>query len=106
VLYDQGLTRVVHELSDARRIRLLDARQGIPLVLWAALIAGGVITVSFTYLFGLKSNFAHALMVASLALLVTVMLFTIVSLDYPFAGAAQIPPDAFEDVLHQLEAIS
>jgi hypothetical protein len=105
VLYDQGLTRV-HELSDARRIRLLDAKEGIPPVLWAALVAGGVITVSFTYLFGLKSNWAHALMVASLALVVTVMLFTIVSLDYPFAGAAQIPPDAFESVLHRFEANS
>jgi hypothetical protein len=103
VLYDQGLTRI-HELSDARRVRVLDAKEGIPPVLWAALVAGGVITVSFTYLFGLNSNWAHALMVASLALIVAVMLFTIVSLDYPFAGAAQIPPDAFETVLHQFEA--
>jgi hypothetical protein len=105
VLYDQGLTRI-HELSDARRIRLLDASEGIPPVLWVALVAGGVVTVAFTYLFGLKSNWAHALMVAALALVVAVMLFTIVSLDHPFAGAAQIPPDAFEAVLHRFEARS
>ena len=40
VIYDQALSRV-HELSDARRIRLLDAKEGIPAVLWAALVAGG-----------------------------------------------------------------
>jgi len=105
VLYDQGLTRM-HELSDARRIRLLDASEGIPQVLWTALVVGGVITVAFTFLFGLKSNWAHALMVAALALVVTVMLFTIVSLDYPFSGAAQVPPDACEAVLHRFAANS
>jgi Flp pilus assembly protein TadG len=32
------------------------------------LVVGGVITVSFTYLFGLKSNVADALIVAALTL--------------------------------------
>jgi hypothetical protein len=32
VLYDQGLTRV-HEVSDARRLRLLEVNQGLPVVL-------------------------------------------------------------------------
>ncbi len=65
-----------------------------------------MVTVAFTYLFGLKSNWVHALMVAALALVVACMLFTIVSLDYPFAGGAQVPPDAFEAVLHRFEANS
>ena len=65
VLYDQGLTRV-HEVSDARRLRLLEAREGLPAVLWVVLILGAVITVCFTYLFELKNTVAHALMVAAL----------------------------------------
>jgi hypothetical protein len=32
VLYDQGLTRV-HEVSDARRLRLLEVSEGLPGVL-------------------------------------------------------------------------
>lgn len=103
VIYDQALSRV-HELSDARRIRLLDAKEGIPAVLWAALVAGGVVTVTFTYLFGLKSNWIHALMVAALALVVAGMLFTIVALNYPFSGGAYVPPDAMESALHRIEA--
>jgi hypothetical protein len=103
VLYDQGLTRM-HELSDARRIRLLDASEGIPPVLWVVQVVGGIVTVTFTYLFGLKSNWAHALMVATLALVVAGMLFTIISLDYPFADGAHIPPDALESVLRRFES--
>ena len=105
VLFDQGLTRV-HEISDARRTRLLDANEDIPSILWAVLVVGGIITVTFTYLFGLKSNWAHALMVAALAMVVAGMLFTIVSLDHPFAGGTYIPPDALEAALTRFEASS
>jgi Protein of unknown function (DUF4239) len=97
VLYDQGLTRV-HEVSDARRLRLLEAREGLPDVLWVVLILGAVITVCFTYLFELKNTVAHALMVAALTLLITGILFTISSLEYPFAGQVRIQPDALEEI--------
>jgi hypothetical protein len=99
VLYDQGLTRE-HQVSDARRLRLLEVSQGLPKILWVVLLGGGVVTVSFTYLFGLKNNWAHALMVAALTLVICGILFTIRTLDYPFAGQAEIQPTAFEEVLH------
>jgi len=102
VVYDQGLTRV-HEVSDARRLRLLEATQGLPGILWVVLLGGGVVTVCFTYLFGLKSNWAHALMVAALTLVICGTLFTIGSLEYPFAGQVEIRPYAFEQVLRTFE---
>ena len=102
VLYEQGLTRV-HEVSNARRLRLLEVGQGLPNVLWVVLLGGGVVTVTFTYLFGLKSNWAHALMVAALTLVICGILFTISALDFPFAGQAKIQPTAFEDVVRSFE---
>jgi hypothetical protein len=56
-----------------------------------------------TYLFGLKSNVAHALMVAALTLVICGILFTIRSLEYPFAGAAEIQPTAFQEILHSFD---
>ena len=102
VLYDQGLTRV-HEVSDARRLRLLEVTQGLPGILWIVLLGGGVVTVCFTYLFGLKNNWAHALMVAALTLVICGILFTIGTLDFPFAGQAAVQPAAFEEVLRSFE---
>jgi protein-S-isoprenylcysteine O-methyltransferase Ste14 len=98
VLYERGLTDL-HNAIDARRSRLLEVREGIPNLLWVVLVVGGVITVSFTYLFGLKSNVAHALMVAALTLLICAILFTIGEFDYPFSGVVEIRPEAFREAL-------
>jgi len=98
VLYDQGLERV-YDLADARRDRLLDAREGIPPILWVVLVVGAIVTVGFTYLFGLDDTTTHMLMVALLALTIGLILFTIGSLEYPFSGNVRLGPDAFELVL-------
>ena len=95
VLYDHGLARV-HELADARRLRLFEANTHIPTILWVVLLAGGVITVSFTYLFGLKNTWVHTLMVASLTIVLTSILFTVYILDNPFGGDSRVSPEAFE----------
>jgi hypothetical protein len=99
VLYERGLTQL-HDAVDARRSRLLEVREGIPNLLWVVLMVGGVITVSFTYLFGLKSNVAHALMVAALTLLICGILFTIAEFNNPFSGIVEIQPEAFREVLY------
>ena len=98
VLYDQGLQRV-HDLADARRERLLYAEEGLPLILWVVLVVGAVIAVGFTYLFGLENTTTHVLMVAALALIISLVLFTVAALDYPFKGDIRVGPDAFEHVL-------
>jgi Protein of unknown function (DUF4239) len=98
VLYEQGLERV-HDLADARSDRLVEAQQGIPGILWVVLVMGAIITIGFTYLFGLDDTTTHTLMVALLALIVGLVLFTIGSLEYPFRGDVHLGPDAFELVL-------
>jgi uncharacterized membrane protein YraQ (UPF0718 family) len=103
VLYDNLLQRL-HELGDARRTRLLEAQEGLPAILWAVLLVGGVITVSFTYLFGLRSTTVHVLMVAALALVIGLVLFTVAALDYPFRGDVRIGPEAFERALGSFES--
>jgi hypothetical protein len=100
VLYDQGLQRI-HDLADARRDRLVESREGIPRILWVVLVVGAIVTVSFTYLFGMDSNTTHTLMVAALALMIGLILFTLGSLEYPFSGVVRLGPEAFELVLER-----
>jgi uncharacterized membrane protein YraQ (UPF0718 family) len=103
VLYDNLLQRL-HELGAARRARLLEAEEGLPAILWAVLLVGGVITVGFTYLFGLRSTVVHVLMVAALALVIGLVLFTVAALDFPFKGDVRIGPEAFEQALSRFES--
>ena len=102
VLQDQGLTRV-HDLADARRLRLLETHEDIPTILWVVLLSGGVITIGFTYLFGLENTWAHSLMVGALAAVIALVLFTIYSLDNPFAGGVRLHPEAMELLLGGFE---
>src|ERR687893_497007 len=101
-IYAQGLDQV-QRLADARRTRLVQAEEGIPSVLWVVLIVGGMVTVGFSYLFGLANTWAHRLMVVSLAGVIAMVLFTISAMDHPFSGGARIGTEAFELVLNRFE---
>jgi hypothetical protein len=102
VLYSQGLDRV-HDLADARRMRLVEAEERIPVILWTLVLFGGIVTVSFAYLFGLESARAHKVMVMALAGVIGLVIFTIGTLETPFSGHAQLRPDAFELILDRFE---
>src|SRR3954447_8880277 len=98
--YEEMLAQL-HDLGNARRERLLAAEQGLPPILWVVLILGGLITVGFTYLFGLENTLVHLLMVAALALVISMSLFTVAALDYPFKGDIRIHPSAYENDLER-----
>jgi hypothetical protein len=101
-LYAEGLDQV-QLLADARRMRLVASEEGVPGVLWAVLIFGGVAAVGFTYLFGLENTWAHRLMVVTLAAVIGLVLFTIGALEHPFSGGARIGTGAFDLILERFE---
>jgi uncharacterized protein DUF4239 len=102
VLYQEAMERV-HDFADARRMRLEEAEEGIPTILWIVLVIGGISTVGFTYLFGMENTWAHRLMVATLAMVIVLVLFTVGAMEYPFSGGARIGPGAFELILERFE---
>jgi len=87
------------DLDDARRGRLLAARSSLPKPLWFVLIAGAVITIGFSYLFGLKNVVAHAVITTLLAASIGLGLFVIAALEGPFSGSLRLSPEAFTTVL-------
>jgi uncharacterized membrane protein YraQ (UPF0718 family) len=103
MLYGEALDRI-NELSDARNARLVEAGEGIPTVVWGVLIVGGILVVGFTYLFGLENTLVHKLMVAVLALIISLVLFTIGVLEYPFSGDVRVDSEPFEVVLERFES--
>ena len=101
-LYAEGLDRI-SRFGDARRMRLVQAEEGMPGVLWVILVLGAVVTVGFTYLFGLQNTWAHRLMVMSLTAVIVLVLFTIGVMDDPFTGGARLEPSAFDLILERFE---
>ena len=101
-LYAEGLDQI-DSLNDARRMRIVASKEGLPGVLWAVLVFGVVVAVGFTYLFGLQNSWAHRLMVMSLTAVIALVLFTIGVMEHPFSGGARLEPEAFELILERFE---
>jgi hypothetical protein len=88
-----------NDLVTARSRRLDFVEQGVPGVLWTALIIGALVTIGFAMIFGLRNALLHTLMTASVTALIGVLLFVAVATDYPFVGDVAVHPAPLERVL-------
>lgn len=74
----------MEELTAARRFRMVSAKGGLPLVLWAVLIAGGVLTIWFTYFFYMESLVAQIIMTAGVAIFMSMNVYLIYICQNPY----------------------
>jgi hypothetical protein len=88
-----------------RDSRLSEGATGINGLMWVVLVAGAVVTVAFTYLFGFRHNVMQQIMIGSLGVLIGLVLFLAVALDFPFRGSISVQPEAFHTALHTYESI-
>ena len=98
----QHLLGQMVKVDDGRTLRLLAARSSVHPILWIVLIVGGLLTITFTYFFGLKSFRAQAVMTGVLTLMISGTLFTVAAIDHPFSGDVSVQSDAFEFNLEHL----
>jgi hypothetical protein len=87
-----------------REARLTIDSSGINKLMWLVLVAGAVITVAFTFLFGFDRTLMQQLMIGALSLLIGLVLFLTLALDYPFRGSIAVGPDAFRSLLETFNA--
>lgn len=92
------MLRTLNELYSARRTRMLAAEDGIPDTIWWILVLGGVMTVAFSFFFGMPSMRMHYAMTGLLAASMALVMVLIVSLDWPFRGEVAISPEAYLSV--------
>jgi Protein of unknown function (DUF4239) len=102
-LFDQSLDHI-NNLAAARRDRLSESGEEVPGILWVALILGAVLTIGYTFLFGLSKFWSHLLIAAPLGVLVVLALVVIAELNHPFGGLISVTPDAFHIFLSRLPA--
>jgi uncharacterized membrane protein len=87
------------DLVTSRSKRLDYVGQGVPAVLWIALVVGAVVTIGFASLFGMRSKALHIVITSGLAALIGVLLFVAIVIDKPFAGDVHVEPNPLERVL-------
>lgn len=86
------------EVVSYRSQRLDFVGQGLPGVLWIALVLGAVVTIGFGMIFGLHSTPLHLFMTGSLAATIGVLLFVAIAIDQPFLGDVAVEPAPIQRV--------
>jgi hypothetical protein len=92
------LLRTMNRLYSARRIRQLAAQAAVPEVLWWIIFLGTVLTLGFTYLFGVQNFRMHLVMTGLAAASFSMVIVLIVALDRPFRGELCISTDAYDNL--------
>ena len=101
-IYAESLSHL-SQVSDARRMRLHSLHDDVPGLMWLALVVGSLVVLIFTYLFVPERVAVHALLVGSVAALITLNLYLIYALDNPFRGWPRIGPDIMQQELTRME---
>jgi hypothetical protein len=91
---------------ELRGLRLSHARAGVPGLVWLVLIVGAVLSVAITYCFSMKSLGGHVVLTVFLAGFLTLLIFLILMLDYPFRGELAVSSTAFELARERMQAYS
>lgn len=93
-LYPQMMSDAT-QVWQSRRLRINMAVHGVPAIEWITLIVGAVITVFFTFFFGLENLRLQIAMTAMVAVLISLNVYLVLLFGYPFSGDLAIGTEAF-----------
>jgi len=103
-LVQQGLSFMTNA-AEARQQRLDAVGEGMSPILWFALLLGGLLTVAFTFWFGLANTAWHVGMVVFLTVMVVFTLYLIHLLEFPFSGYVHVSPNDLTRVLDLVKGL-
>jgi hypothetical protein len=99
-MFSEGL-KAIDDAGDLREARISAAREGLPPLFWRAMLGLGlllVIVAAYT-----EPTRRRLLSMAAIAAALGLLLAMVVIVDAPFAGEANLQPDALERVLAQIQ---
>jgi hypothetical protein len=85
-----------------REVRLYQAQNGLPMVLWVVLITFSILLMVFVTFSGVEAYAWLTLFVVTFAICVSAILALVGLLNYPFQGALGLTPDDFTDRLNDV----
>lgn len=94
IWYTETVARV-DDLTGARRERLNDNEESLPLTFEVLLVGGAVLLLLFTFFFSVRSARMHAVLVMAVAALLGFNLLLALVLDFPFSGKVVVSSQPF-----------
>ena len=96
--------RTLNLLYGARHERMIANTESVQPVVYAVIILGGLLTVAFTYFFGMQNLSLHLAMTAGTGAMISLVILLVVAFDHPFRGKVNIKPDAFTALLAEMHS--
>ncbi|WP_338698769.1 DUF4239 domain-containing protein [Streptomyces sp. Q6] len=94
--YEQSVATLA-DLAAARRTRLANAEQELPMLLTVLVYGGAVVMLPLTFLYGIESRRAQLMFVTCVAGLIGVSLVLVLTLNRPFSGELSVSPAPFKE---------
>ncbi|MFO1540683.1 MAG: hypothetical protein ACKOTZ_09645 [Chloroflexota bacterium] len=85
----------LHDLRIARVQREAAVADPLPLVLWLAIVLGGLITVGYVAVYGIRDRVLHLIFTAAFAALVGLSIGVVIVLDAAYGGDTGVTTDAY-----------
>ncbi|MBV8530242.1 MAG: DUF4239 domain-containing protein [Candidatus Eremiobacteraeota bacterium] len=89
----------LRSLSDARRLRMVQARSRLPAGMYEALLLGAAMVLTFALFFGVNNYFKQMAMTALLAGSIGLFFGLVAELSSPYSGAIHISRDSWTYVI-------
>ncbi len=96
-LYPQ-IVEEAREFWQNRQARLNIAQLGIPAAEWVALVAGAVVIIAFSFLFGIESFWIQLAMTSMVSFLLSMSLSLLLLFSMPFKGDLAVQSAAFNTI--------
>jgi hypothetical protein len=103
ILHQQTLQSFDRYL-ELRGTRLSHVGAGVPPLVWLVLIVGAVVSVAITYCFTMRSLGGHLVLTGVLSGFLSLLIFLILMMDYPFRGEFAVGSGDFEVAREQMQA--
>ena len=94
-MFDEVL-KDINALGQEREKRLIISRDDLPKVVWTAMILGALVTIGFTALFGNENLKGQIVITGLLSIVVSLVIFVVISLNFPFVGEVSIGSEGYE----------
>ncbi len=104
IIYDKALDEL-NKISESRRLRYFYIGNRVPGLIWIVLIAGCLMSFSFSFFFGIKARFPYFFLAVAFTFINIIMLYLIFVLDNPYEGVNAISYDTMEKVQVHIKSV-
>ncbi|HVB81588.1 MAG TPA: DUF4239 domain-containing protein [Candidatus Binataceae bacterium] len=91
------------KLTEETSLRYLYSEENLPSVVWLVIYAGLLITIGFSYFFGLETFWSQALMCATFSTLLGLTILAILELAHPYQGTVIVSAQPFRYALSRMD---